>query len=147
MKKENHNFLYITSDLIRKYISIEDVIKIVEEVYRAHGKGEAYLSDPPGMFLKRREGQLVSFKVKGASVPSQKVAGLRLLGFTPNKDKTGETMTYGYSYLIDPNTAAPLALINESEQYLIRTGATAAINLYYLGKKDSKIVALLVQEG
>lgn len=143
MKIESQDFLYITSDIIRKFISLQDIIKTVEEVYRAHGNGEAYLSDPPGMFLKEREGQLASFKVKGASIPSQRVAGLRLLGFTPNKNGIGENMTYGYSYLVDPDTAAPLAFINESYQYILRTGATAAINLYYLGKKNSNSVGII----
>jgi len=143
MKIESQEFLYITSDIIKKYISLKDIIKTVKDVYKAHGNGEAYLSDPPGMFLKERKGQLASFKVKGASIPSQKVAGLRLLGFTPNKNGIGESMTYGYSYLVDPDTAAPLAIINESYQYILRTGATAAINLYYLGKKNSNSVGII----
>ncbi len=143
MKIESQNFLYITSDLVRKFLSIQDVIKTVEEVYKAHGRGEAWLSDPPGLSLRRKEGQLASLKVKGASIPSKRVAGFRLLGFTPNKNGIGETMTYGYSYLIDPDTATPIALINESYQYILRTGATAAVNLFYLGKKDSKTVGII----
>lgn len=143
MKKDNrYNFIYITSDIIKKFISIKDIIDTVEKVYKAHGMSEAYLSDPPGMFLKNKE-QNASFKIKGASIPSMKVAGFRLLGFTPKEKGIGEDMTYGYSYLVDPDTAAPLALINESYQYILRTGATAAVNMSHLGKRDSQTLGVI----
>ena len=45
--------------------------------------------------------------------------------------------------MVDPLSAAPLALVNESSQYILRTGLTAAATLSKLGKKNSKILGMV----
>lgn len=137
------NLVYIPDHIVRKYLSIEESIKVVEKVYESHGKGEAYLSDPPALSLHSESNKLSSYKIKGAMIPSMGVSGFRLLGNAPARGTEEGKQTYGYCYLTDPVTSIPIALIHEYYQHILRTGVTAAVALYHLGKKDSKILGII----
>ena len=135
-------FIYIPDELVRRNISVAETIEIVKEVYLAHGKDEAWLSDPSAQFLKEGASQVSYYKIKGASIPSKKVAGFRIIGNTVSKTND-ELWTYRYCYLADPFTARPLAIIDETYQSFLRTGVTGAVALSLLGKKDSTIVGII----
>jgi len=142
MSMDKHWFIYIPDELVRKNISVTEVIRIVEEVYRAHGNKDAWLSEPSAQFLKEGKGQITSYKVKGASIPSKGVSGFRIIGNTIVKTER-DPWTYRYCYLADPLTARPLAIIDEYYQSALRTGVTGAVALSLLGKKDSRIVGMV----
>lgn len=136
-------FLYISDELVRAHLSVAEAINVVKGVYRAHGQGGAWLSDPSAQFLREGAHQLSSYKIKGASLPSEGVAGFRLIGNAPSFAGDKEQWTYRYCYLADPYTARPLAIIDEYYQSALRTGVTGAVALSLLGKRDSRIVGLI----
>ena len=120
--------------MVRELLSVPEALKIVEDVYRDHGRGKAILSSPSSLGLKALDAG-ASFKIKGAYVETSEAAGFRLLG-------TG-TSHRGFCYLCDPKTSVPIGMVDESWQYLLRTGVTAAISAKYLARPDSKILGLL----
>jgi ornithine cyclodeaminase len=126
---------YISNDIVREVLSIEEALTIIEEVYRDHGEGKASLSNPSSLDLETA-GTGTFFKIKGAYISSLYVAGFRLLGM-------GTSSPLGLCYLCDPNTSLPMAIIDESWQYLVRSGLTAAVVAKYLARPDSKILGLL----
>ena len=130
---KKNDLFYIPDEVVRKSLTIQEGIKIVEDIYQEYGKGNVFIAEPPGFILQQIKENLAHFKVKGASIPSRGIAGFRLIGRTP----------YSYCYLVDPLSAAPLALVNESSQYILRTGLTAAATLWKLGKKNSKILGIV----
>ncbi len=139
---ERGDFIYISDELVRRHLSVSEVTNIVRDVYRSHGEGEAWLSEPPALFLREGANQVSSYKIKGASVPSKGITGFRLIGNTP-KAGDKEPWTYRYCYLTDPCTARPLAIIDEYYQSALRTGVTGAVALSLLGNKDSKILGII----
>jgi alanine dehydrogenase len=128
------NMRYLTNEMVRELLSIPEALKIIEEVYRDHGRGKAILSAPSSLGLKAFDAG-ASFKVKGAYVETYGVAGFRLLG-------TG-TSHMGFCYLCDPKTSLPMGIVDESWQYLLRTGITAAVSAKYLARPGSRILGLL----
>ena len=135
-------FIYISDELVRRHLSVSEVINIVRDVYRSHGRGEAWLSEPSALFLREGTNRASSYKIKGASIPSKGITGFRLIGNTP-KAGDEEPWTYRYCYLIDPRTARPLAIIDEYYQSALRTGVTGAVALSLFGNKDSKTVGII----
>ena len=142
---KKNDLFYIPDEVVRKSLTIQEGIKIVEDIYEEYGKGNVFTAEPPGFTLQQIKENIAHFKVKGASIPSRGISGFRLIGFTPMRinNQIKETVIYSYCYLVDPLSAAPLALINESSQYILRTGLTAAATLWKLGKKNSKILGIV----
>lgn len=136
-------FIYISDELVRKHLSIAEAIGIVMDVYRADGVGDARLSEPSAMFMRGRDEDVSNYKVKGAWIPSRKVAGFRIIGNAISEIGDEEPWTYRYCYLVDPRTAIPLAIIDECYQSALRTGVTGAVALALLGKKDSSILGII----
>jgi alanine dehydrogenase len=143
VKREERDYLlYIPDEIVRKTVSVPEVIDIVREIYIAHGTDQAWLSVPSAQFLKEGDGQPSYYKVKGASIASRGVAGFRIIGNTVSK-LLGKPWTYRYCYLADPETARPLAIIDETYESFLRTGVTGAVILSLLGKKDAKVVGIV----
>jgi ornithine cyclodeaminase len=134
--------LYVSDDVVRNTLSVADVIDTVREVYRAHGAGESGISTPAAQFLKEGDRQPTYYKVKGASLPAQGIVGFRIIGNSLFK-APGKPWTYRYCYLADPETARPLALIDETYQSFLRTGVTGAVTLSLLGRKDAGVAGIV----
>lgn len=141
-RREKSYLLYISDEVVRQTLSVPEVIDIVREVYRAHGADQAWLSAPSAQFLREGERQPTYYKVKGASIPARGVVGFRIIGNTLSKTP-GEPWTYRYCYLADPETARPLAIIDETYQSFLRTGVTGAFTLSLLGRKDAKVAGIV----
>lgn len=137
------SFIYISDELVRQHLSLREAIEIVTDVYRLHGSGEAWLSDPSAMFLTGIKNDKFFYKVKGACIPSKEVAGFRIIGDAVDESGSEEPWTYRYCYLADPSTATPLAVIDEFYQSALRTGVTGAVALSLLGKNDSSVLAII----
>jgi ornithine cyclodeaminase/alanine dehydrogenase-like protein (mu-crystallin family) len=70
-------------------------------------------------------------------------AGFRLIGNILKNQGREEAQTHTYCYLLDPNTAVPLALVDEFYQHILRTGVCTAVTLSYLAKRDSETVGII----
>jgi ornithine cyclodeaminase/alanine dehydrogenase-like protein (mu-crystallin family) len=141
--KTRVRFVYIPDYLVKEAVATEEAIKVIQRVYEAHGRGEAYLSEPPALSLHGDVGKLSSYKIKGALIPSMDVCGFRLLGNGPAPEGTEGRQFYGYCYLTDPVTSEPIALIHERYQHILRTGLSAAVALQHLGNRDSRYVGMI----
>lgn len=137
--------LYISDEWIRKNITVDEAMTVVENTFRADGLGEVTLSDPPACTLDAQNDAFASYKIKGAIVPSCKVAGFRLISFGHLSGNANENKRVGgsYSYLADLETGVPVALVNEGWQYALRSGLMAPVALKYIGPKSPKTAAVI----
>jgi alanine dehydrogenase len=125
---------FIPEDAVRELLNVEEALTLIDRIYRDHGEGRAFLSDPPSLQMKA-VGTPSSFRVKGAYVASLGAAGFRLIGMGASSPK-------GLCYLCDPETSLPFAIIDETWQYVMRSGLTAAVAARYLARSDSKNVGI-----
>jgi alanine dehydrogenase len=126
---------YISNETVQKLLTISEALTVIDEVYRDHGEGSTFLSAPSSLGLNTPEPK-VKFKIKGAYVASQRVAGFRLIGFSQEPPR-------GVCYLCDPETSLPFALVDERWQYLVRSGLTAVVTARHLARRDSNVLAML----
>ena len=125
---------YISEDAVRELLSIEEALTLIDRIYRDHGDGRAFLSHPSALQLKAA-GTPSFFRVKGAYVASLGAAGFRLQGLGASSPK-------GLCYLCDPQTSLPFAIVDETWQYAMRSGLTAAVAARYLARSNSERVAI-----
>jgi alanine dehydrogenase len=126
---------YLSDELLRELLSVEEALKIIEGVYEDHGTGKAVLSTPSALDLKTSNTGAL-FKIKGAYVASSQTAGFRLIGLT-------NAYILGLCYLCDPETSLPVGVVNESWLYLLRSGLSAAVAAKHLANPGSDTLGLL----
>src|SRR5216684_771871 len=97
-------------------LSVADAMKVCEDVYLMHARGSVVLSNPP------------SFKLDVADGFHNTVGGL---------DNTR------YIVLSDPQSGAPLAIVDEHWSYAIRSTAAAVLACKWLGPRHPKVLGLV----
>lgn len=125
-RREKSYLLYISDEVVRKTLSVPEVIDIVREVYRAHGADQAWLSAPSAQFLREGERQPTYYKVKGASIPARGVVGFRIIGNTLSKTP-GEPWTY--RAIVQGMAACDLALAHFVYERVRDSGEVQRITL------------------
>jgi ornithine cyclodeaminase/alanine dehydrogenase-like protein (mu-crystallin family) len=126
---------YLSDELVRELLPVEEALKIIEGIYEDHGTGKAVLSTPSALDLKTSNTGAL-FKIKGAYVASSQTAGFRLIGLTTS-------YVLGLCYLCHPETSLPIGVVNESWLYLLRSGLSAAVAAKHLANPDSNTLGLL----
>ncbi len=122
---------------VRALIDWNDAIGKVERAYRAAAEGGAAVSQPASMHLHGAAG--TSFKVKGAVLAYDDVAGFRLIGDTTGENAGGSS----YVYLVGARTATPFALVSESWLHRLRTAVTGLVACRALAPATVSAIALV----
>jgi len=126
---------------IKDLLDIPTAIKIIERTYRDYGAGVTQrLSDPPSLFAGSGRQDVAKFKVKGATLISEQVTGLRLVSDLPSGR---EVRSYHLLYICDDRTGLPIGLLDETWLHRFRTALTGVVAAKYLARPDSHVVALI----
>ena len=131
-------FLILRTEEARGLVSAEDAIAATEAAWRDYGVHRGVLSRPSSHSLR---GEGCVFKVKGGVLPSQGVAGFRLVADAPRDD--GGEDTQDWFWLADPRTGRPVALIEEFWLHLLRTTATGALAARMLARPGCRVAAII----
>lgn len=123
-----------------RIVTMRDAVDVAETVLRDLGQGAARLSDPPATFLEGDAAAGTHFKVKGGIVPAMDACGFRIVGDVGRDGAGGE---HHYCYLLDPRTAAPVALVAQTHIHRMRTAATGLLAARLLSAAPTPTVALL----
>jgi ornithine cyclodeaminase len=126
---------------IKDLLDIPTAIKIIERTYRDYGAGVTQrLSDPPSLFAGSGRQDVAKFKVKGATLITEQVTGLRLVSDLPSGR---EVRSYHLLYICDDRTGLPIGLLDETWLHRFRTALTGVVAAKYLARPDSHVVALI----
>lgn len=126
---------------VKKLISIRETIEAVEEAFLAKGLGKAQMPPKSYVFFNRYEGD---FRVMPAYLEDIEAAGVKIVNVHPqNPSKHGMPTVMATIVLLDPQTGAPLAIMDGTTITNVRTGAAGAVAAKYLAQKDSRVVALI----
>jgi ornithine cyclodeaminase len=128
-----------------KLLTIEETMRICEEVFLMHSRGSVCPPIPPAFKLDEDEQFHNHWHVKGVLLKETPITGVRLYNYYDD----GVTNTVGridcnrYIVLSDPQTGHALAFVDEHLSYGWRSAAAAVVPLKWVGPVQPKILGLI----
>lgn len=144
MTKDIEVLFLSESDCSSTGLTMKEVIKLIEGVFRAHGEGNVFV--PAKISLDM--GLFGEFETWGNAMPvyfpSWKVCGMKWIGGNfENPKRHMLPSILGVVVLNDPETFAPLAILGGGWMTAMRTGAATAVAAKYLAKKGSRTACIV----
>ena len=126
-------------------LSVEEAIKICEDVYRMHAAGTVQWSDPSSWKLNAEAPYHNHWHVKGVLLKDVPTTGVRLYNYYDDgvRNTVGQLECARYIILTDPTTGHAKAIVEEHWSYAIRSAAAAILPLKWLGPKKPKVLGLV----
>jgi len=126
-------------------LSIEDAMRVCEEVYRMHARKTVQWSSPPSWKLDVGEPWHNHWHVKGAFLPDIPTTGVRMYNYFDDgrKNTVGSLECARYILLTNPASGHANAIIEEHWSYAIRSIAAAVLPLKWLGPTEPKVLGLV----
>ena len=114
-----------------------DVIAAVERAFREAAAGRA-AALPRAVLPMGRHGVFLAMV---SALPRLGALGTKLVTVVERNQRRGLPTIHATYLLTDPETGAPLSLMEAGFLTAIRTGATSAVAARYLARPDSRVVA------
>lgn len=131
--------LILTREDVRSILTMERAIPAVEAAFAAHGRGEAVM--PPKLYLPL-EKHRGDFRAMPSYLDGS--AGVKWVNMHPeNPARHGLPAVIGVYILSDPETAAPLAVMDGTLLTSFRTGAAAAVASKHLAIRSPATVGFV----
>src|ERR1700756_5526603 len=126
-------------------LSVEDALRICEDVYVMHARGSVVWSSPASFKLDVADGFNNHWHVKSVLLKDIPTTGVRMYNYYD--DGTRNTVGYlecmRYIALTDPRTGHALAMVDEHWSYAIRSTAAAVVACKWLGPVAPKVLGLV----
>lgn len=138
--------LLITQEQIKSLLDMPSAIRIVEEVYRSHGRMKVLM--PPKITLDLGESRpWPPYKGYMNAMPAYlgdaEIAGIKWAGGFQDNYKIGLPFITAMILLINPKNGAFVAIMDGAHITALRTGAASAVCAKYLARKESSIVGII----
>jgi alanine dehydrogenase len=126
-------------------LSVDDALRICEEVYGMHARGSVVLSNPPSFKLDVADGFHNHWHVKSVFLKELPATGVRLYNYYDDgmRNTVGGLGSTRYIVLSDPHSGEPLAIVDEHWSYAIRSTAAATIACKWVGPRQPRILGLV----
>jgi ornithine cyclodeaminase len=122
-----------------------EIVQAVEDGLRAQGLGQATIE--PRMHLVPEKDYPGHFNVLRGYIRPLQLAGVKVVGDYYRNYERGLPSELAVLNLFDPQTGAPVAIIDASDITDMRTGAVTAIGARHLARKDSKVLGHIGARG
>jgi len=132
------DILWLNDADIRTALSMEDAITAVEDAFREHGRGNVQM--PSKIYLDFERGDL---RAMPAYIKNEKIAGVKIVNAHPDNPSQGLPTVMAILVLNDPETGAPLSVMDATYLTDMRTGAAGGVATKYLSRQDSKVLGLV----
>lgn len=120
---------------------MSEAIEAVEAAFRAKGLGKVQMPPKSYVYFERYGGD---FRVMPAYLEELGAAGVKIVNVHPrNPHEYGMPSVMATILLMNPETGAPMAIMDGTWITNIRTGAGSAVATEYLARKDSRILAMI----
>src|SRR6266446_4824538 len=136
-KASTHLMLYLDEEQVRRHLRMEDLIPAMEKALIDFSAGKVTQPvrsvipvDPPGGFF-------------GMMPALAEGLGIKLVTFYPPNAKLGIPTHMATIFLADPETGAPLAVMDGTLITEMRTAAVSAVATKLLATPDAKVLAIL----
>jgi ornithine cyclodeaminase len=132
-------------DIQRLALSNSEILDAVESGLDAQGRNAVVLE--PRVHLVPNDSATGHFNVLRGVIQPLGLAGVKVVGDFVGNYEIGLPSEIGMLTLFDPDSGAPLAIINATTLTAMRTGAMTALGAKYLARKDSKILGHIGARG
>lgn len=126
-------------------LSVEDTMRVCEDVFTMHARGAVRLSAPPNFKLDVGAPFHNHWHVKGVFLDEIPATGVRLYNYYDDGvvNNVGYLESGRYVILSDPHTGRTLAIVDEHWSYAIRSAASPIVACKWLGPKAPKVLGLV----
>ena len=126
-------------------LTIEDAMRVCEEVYMMHARDSIAWSEPKSFKLDVADGFNNHWHVKAAFLKDIPTTGVRLYNYYDDgvRNTVGGLDCARYIMLADPNTGEGVAIVDEHWSYAIRSAAAAVLACKWLAVKEPKVLGLV----
>ncbi len=129
--------LVLSRPELARLLTPADVIKALEGAFRQYAGGSFRILPRQGMAVSPNDLLLLM----PSALPESRALGVKLVTvYGRNRERSLPTLHAAY-LLLDPETGAPLALMEGGFLTGIRTGAASALAARFLARPDSRILA------
>jgi len=138
--------LLITQEQVKSLLDMPATLRIVEQVYRAHGEGKVVM--PTKITLDLGEGRpWPPYKGFMNAMPAYlgdvDIAGIKWAGGFQDNYKIGLPYISAMILLINPKDGTFLAAMDGAYITAVRTGAASAICAKVLARKDASVLGII----
>src|SRR5262249_55275631 len=126
-------------------LSVEDALRICEEVYGMHARGSVVWSSPASFKLDVAEGFNNHWHVKSALLKDIPTTGVRIYNYYDDgvRNTVGGLDCTRYIVLSDPHSGKATAIVDEHWSYAVRSTAAATIACKWVGPRNPKVLGLV----
>jgi ornithine cyclodeaminase/alanine dehydrogenase-like protein (mu-crystallin family) len=132
-------------DVDRLVLTPAEIVGAIEDVVHAQGDGGVVLE--PRVHLVPGEQFSGHWNVLRAYVAPLRVAGVKVVGDFVDNYTRGLPSELGLLTLYDPETGAPLAVVDAAELTSMRTGALTAVGAKHLARPDARVLGHVGARG
>lgn len=132
--------LYLSqADITALDTGMPDVIRIVEAALREQGEGRVEMPPKPGIHPLPQ----TFIHAMPAYLPRLGAAGMKWIACFPENTRRGLEQTTGVLVMNDPETGAPIAIMDAAWITAVRTAAITAIGAKHLARQDSRTLGIV----
>jgi ornithine cyclodeaminase/alanine dehydrogenase-like protein (mu-crystallin family) len=142
---EKQGVLFVPYKETLGLLSVADALKVCEDVYLMHARDSVVLSNPPSFKLDVADGFHNHWHVKSVFLKDIPATGVRVYNYFDDgvRNTVGGLDCTRYIVLADPNSGAPLAIVDEHWSYAIRSTAAAVLACKWVGPRSPKVLGLV----
>jgi ornithine cyclodeaminase len=126
-------------------LSVDDALRVCEDVYRMLARGSVEHSKPPSFKLDVAAPFNNHWHVKAALLKEIPATGVRLYNYFDDgqRNTVGALECCRYVFLSDPTTGQGLAVVDEHWAYGIRSAAASTLACKWLAPEQPRILGLV----
>jgi len=135
-----HRVLYLSQSDVRKTdVSMAEIIRSLEEMFRCKGEGRTEMPPKPGIHTQKD----AFIHAMPAYIPDMQAAGVKWVAGYPDNYKKGLPYISGLMIMNDTETGMPLAVMDCAWITAMRTGAATAVAAKHSARPDSRTLGIL----
>lgn len=142
----SHEVVFLSDADVRNMLTISAAIEAVEADFKRQAVPESMIYGVPLAYATDDLKLGFRWRLKTAIIRDFPIAGMRVTGYKIDENgigSGGEREATRYIILSDPETASPLAIIDEHSSFGMRTSAAVCVAAKYLARPDSKVAAII----
>lgn len=137
---ERH-MLILNSNDVRRCLPMSDAIEGMKKAFASLHRNEVIM--PPRTHMAIAAEDAISLIMPSYFGGEEKALAVKVVGIFPNNEKRDIPRILGAVNVFDPNTGAPLAVLDGAMLTGIRTAAVSGAATDLLARADSKVLAVL----